>query len=79
MSGNFMDKSFSVAVGGDQDYRDRWEATFGPKVKEKPAKCTAPSGRTDCHGFYQLVYGVCDFCGEAAPPPSEEGPITLVP
>ncbi len=27
----YLNKSFSVCVGGDQDYRDRWEATFGKK------------------------------------------------
>ncbi len=32
----FMDKSFSVAVGGDQEYRDRWETTFGQRRESPP-------------------------------------------
>ncbi len=32
MSGTFMDKSFSVAVGGDQAYRDNHDRIF----KKKP-------------------------------------------
>ncbi len=31
MSGTFMDKSFSVAVGGDQAYRDNHDRIFGKK------------------------------------------------
>ncbi len=66
----FMNKSFSVMVGGDQNYRDNWDRIF---AKKKPAQCTTPSGRTDCHGFYQeVMVGRCDFCGEDVEPISEE-------
>ncbi len=30
----YLNKSFSVCVGGDQEYRDRWDATFGKKDKQ---------------------------------------------
>ncbi len=60
-----MDKSFSVMVGGDRDYRDRWEATFGKK-KEPVLHTTAPNAcpeqecfscdRVDAGPFY------CGYC-----------------
>lgn len=30
----YLNKSFSVGMAGDQQYRDNWEATFGKKAKE---------------------------------------------
>ena len=44
-----MDKSFSVMVGGDQGYRDRWEATFGraaPNAGVEWADGSTPTGLT---------------------------------
>ncbi len=48
----FLDKSFSVPMGGDQSYRDNWEATFGKRATPMPSagvsmcECGFPHG---CH------------------------------
>jgi hypothetical protein len=67
----YLNKSFSVYPGGTggQEYRDNWDRIFG---KKKSAWCVTPSGRTDCHGFYQETPGICDFCGEPVQPEPEE-------
>lgn len=73
MSGTFLDKSFSVAVGGNQQYRDNWEATFGKKPPKEngpqPAKESEPcfecggTGRVwvsdEHHGHAVRVYCKC--------------------
>jgi hypothetical protein len=44
MGGTFMDKSFSVGMAGDQQYRDNWEATFGKRSSDGICDaCNAPT------------------------------------
>lgn len=58
MSGTFMDKSFSVHLAGDQQYRDNWDATFGPKDKE-----TAPIPEGEAPDTERDVCKDCDGTG----------------
>ena len=37
----YLNKSFSVCVGGDQEYRDNWDRIFAKK-KPEPVKAPAP-------------------------------------
>jgi hypothetical protein len=41
----FLNKSFSVGMAGDQQYRDNWEATFG-----KRSTPTASKAECTCYG-----------------------------
>lgn len=49
-------------MGGDQKYRDNWDAIFGPKAKSAPAPqpgeaCPCESGKAfgRCHGIPLFV------------------------
>jgi hypothetical protein len=53
----------------------------GKEQSKTPTQCTTPSGRTDCHGFYQTYDAVtrkmrCDFCKEYMLPEGDDGPVT---
>jgi hypothetical protein len=71
----FMNKSFSVGMAGDQQYRDNWERIFGKK-EEKPEPPKEPELLCGCgrpgqlcndpyveeiHGRVEEVV-LCDSC-----------------
>lgn len=46
-------ESFTVPMGGDQKYRDNWDAIFAkPKTPDREGPCPCESGKVfaECHG-----------------------------
>ena len=42
MSGTFMDKSFSVGMAGNQQYRDNWDRIFKKTESKEPEPLIEP-------------------------------------
>ncbi len=57
----FMDKSFSVMVGGDEDYRNRWEATFGQR-RERDQPCPSENSSGTPSGLPSSQVAPSSFC-----------------
>lgn len=58
----FLKKSFTVPMQGDETYRDNWERTFGKKVETLPdtLREPAPNSRCGTAGCY-YCYGSGDW------------------
>lgn len=57
----FLNKSFSVGMAGDQQYRDNWETIFGKKEKAQE-EAPEPDGTAEPPEGNQNDCGACEVC-----------------
>lgn len=60
----YLKKSFSVHVGGDQDYRDKWEEIFGKKTIGDNNAHTSDCKCDKCDDLIHEMGCICSKCIE---------------